>query len=162
MTLMEWRIVSTLVDEADNDDGIRGERLAYHLCPFPRRRGGSLVVPKIGDNAAGDDPLEGYRRMDVLISPVLVENGASMLVVMRIARDDDDDDIDGSATRAYVAKIGLAGRRTSWTRHGLIGTRARLSRFWKGWHASDWRLPMRRRTRERYVPGMMTTAARSS
>ena len=154
--------MSTLVDEADNDDGIRGERRAYHLCPFPRRRGGSLVVPKIGDNAAGDDPLEGYRRMDVLISPVLVENGASMLVVMRIARDDDDDDIDGSATRAYVAKIGLAGRRTSWTRHGLIGTRARLSRFWKGWHASDWRLPMRRRTRERYVPGMMTTAARSS
>ena len=101
--------------------------------------------------------------MDVLVSPVLVEDGASMLVVMRVARDDDNDDnVDGSATRVYVAKIGPAGRRTSWMRRGLIGTRARLSRFWKGWHASDWRLPMRRRTRERYVPGMMTTAARSS
>lgn len=162
MTLMEWRIVSTSDDEADNDDGVRGERRAYRSYPFPRRRGGSLVLPKIDDNAAGDDPLEGYRRMDVLVSPVLMEDGASMLVVMRVARDDDDNDVDGSATCAYVAKIGLAGRRTSWTRRGLIGTRARLSRFWKGWHASDWRLPMRRRTRERYVPGMMTTAARSS
>jgi hypothetical protein len=100
--------------------------------------------------------------MDVLVSPILVEDGASMLVVMRVARDDDDNDVDGSATCAYVAKIGLAGRRTSWTWHGLIGTWARLSRFWKGWHASDWRLPMRRRTREQYVTGMMTTAARSS
>ena len=151
--------MSTLVDEADNDDGIRGERRAYHLCPFPRRRGGSLVVPKIGDNAAGDDPLEGCRRMDVLVSPVIVEDGALMLVVMRIARDDNDDDVDESATRACVAKIGLTGRRTLWTRRGLIGTRAHLSRFWKGWHASDWRLPMRRRMREQYVPGMMTTAA---
>jgi hypothetical protein len=162
MTLMKWRIVSTLDDEADNDDGVRGERRAYRSCPFPRRRGGSLVLPKIDDNAAGDDPLEGYRQMDVLVSPVLMEDGASMLVVMRVARDDDNNDVDGSATWAYVAKISLAGRRTSWTRCGLIGTRARLSRFWKGWHASDWRLPMRRRTRERYVPGMMTTAARSS
>ena len=162
MTLMEWRIVSTSDDEADNDDGVRGERRAYRSCPFPRRRGGSLVLPEIGDNTDGDDPLEGYRRMDVLVSPVLVEDGASMLVVMRVARDDDDNDVNGSATCAYVAKIGLAGRRTSWTRRGLIGTRACLSRFWKGWHASDWRLPMRRRTRERYVPGMMTTAARSS
>ena len=154
--------MSTLDGEADNDDGVRGERRAYCSCPFPRRRGGSLVLPKIDDNAAGNDPLEGYRRMDVLVSPVLVEDGASMLVVMRVARDDDDNDVDGSATCAYVAKIGLAGRRTSWTRRGLIGTRACLSRFWKGWHASDWRLPMRRRTRDRYVPGMMTTAARSS
>ena len=162
MTLMEWRIVSTSDDEADNDDGVRGERRAYRSCPFPRRRGGSLVVPEIGDNAAGDDPLEGYRQMDVLVSPVLVEDGVSMLTVMRVARDDDDDDVDRSATRAYVTKIGLAGRHTSWMRRGLIGTLARLSRFWKGWHASDWRLPMRRRTRERYVPGMMTTAARSS
>lgn len=127
MTLMEWRIMSTSDDEADNDDGVRGERRAYRSCPFPRRRGGSLVLPKIGDNAAGDDPLEGYRRMDVLVSPILVEDGASMLVVMRVARDDDDDDVDGSATRTHVAKIGLAGRRTSWTRRGLIGTRARLS-----------------------------------
>jgi len=116
MSLMEWRIVSTSDDEADNDDGVRGERRAYRSCPFLRRRGGSLVLPKIGDNAAGDDPLEGYRRMDVLVSPILVEDGASMLVAMRVARDDNDDDVDGSATRAYVAKIGLAGRRTSWTR----------------------------------------------
>jgi len=136
MTLMEWRIVSTLDDEADNDDGVRGERRACRSCPFPHRRGGSLVLPEISDNAAGDDPLEGYRRMDVLVSPVLVEDGASMLVVMRVARDDDDDNVDGSATHAYVAKIGLAGHRTSWMRRGLIGTRAHLSRFWKGWHCS--------------------------
>jgi hypothetical protein len=49
--------------------------------------------------------------MDVLVSPVLVEDGALMLVPMRITRDDDDN-VDGSATCAYVAKIGLAGRRT--------------------------------------------------
>jgi hypothetical protein len=157
MTLMEWRIVSTSDDEADNNDGVQGKRCAYRSCPFPRRRGGSLVLPEIGNNAAGDDPLEGYRRMDVLVSPVLVEDGVSMLVVMRVTRDDYNDDVDGSATRAYVTKIGLVGRRTSWMRRGLIGTLARLSRFWKGWHASDWRW----RTRERYVPGMMTTAARS-
>jgi hypothetical protein len=42
MTLMEWRIVSTSDDEADDDDGVRGERRAYRPCPFPRRRGGSL------------------------------------------------------------------------------------------------------------------------
>ena len=90
MTLMEWRIVSTSDDEADNDDGVRGERRAYRSCPFPRRRGGSLALPEIGDNTDGDDPLEGYRRMDVLVSPVLVEDGASMLVVMRVARDNDD------------------------------------------------------------------------
>ncbi len=112
--------MSTLDDEADNNDGVRGKRRAYRSCPFPRRRGGSLVLH-------GDDPLEGYRQMDVLVSPVLVEDGASMLVVMRVARDDADDDVNGSATCAYVAKIGLAGRRTSWTRRGLIGTRACLS-----------------------------------
>ena len=137
------------------------------LVPIPapaRRQPGPIGPPppaKIGDNAAGDDTLEGYCRMDVLVSPVLVEDGVSMLGVMRIARDGDDD-VDASATCTYVAKIGLVGHRTLWTRRGLIGTWAHLSRFWKGWHASDWRLPMRRRTRERYVPGMMTTAARSS
>ena len=43
--------------------------------------------------------------MDVLVSPVLVEDGASMLGAMRIARDDDND-VDGSATRTYLTKIG--------------------------------------------------------
>ena len=106
MTLMEWRIVSTSDDEADNDDGVRGERRAYRSCPFPRRRSGSLVLPKINDNAAGDDPLEGYRQMDVLVSSVLMEDGTSMLVVMRIARDDDeDDDDDGSATRVWRGAV---------------------------------------------------------
>ena len=62
--------MSTLDDEADNNNGgVWGERRAYRSCPFPRWRGGSLVLPEIGDNAAGDDPLEGYRRMDVLVSP---------------------------------------------------------------------------------------------
>ncbi len=119
MTLTEWRIVSKLDDEADDNN-----------IPTPARRQPGPVGPpppaEIGDNAAGDDPLKGNRRMDVLVSPVLVEDGASMLVAMRIARDDDDD-VDGSATRAYVTKIGLAGRHTSWTRCGLIGTWARLS-----------------------------------
>jgi hypothetical protein len=91
MTLMEWRIVSTSDDEADDDN-----------IPRPARRQPGPVVPpppaEISDNAAGDDPLEGYRQMDVLVSPVLVEDGASMLVAMHIARDDDDD-VDGSTTR---------------------------------------------------------------
>ncbi len=68
--------------------------------PAPARPQPGPVGPpppaEIGDNAAGDDPLEGYRRMDVLISPNLVEDGALMLVTMRVARDDDDD-VDGSA-----------------------------------------------------------------
>ena len=54
MTLREWRIGSTSDDAANTDDGVRGERRAYRSGPFPRRRGGSLVVPKISDNAAGD------------------------------------------------------------------------------------------------------------
>ncbi len=41
MTLMEWRILPV----------------------------GPPPPAEIGDNAAGDDPLEGYRRMDVLVSP---------------------------------------------------------------------------------------------
>jgi hypothetical protein len=51
--------------------------------------------------------------MEVLVFPVLVEDGALMLIAMRVARNDDDDDVEGSATHAYVAKINLAGRRTS-------------------------------------------------
>ena len=146
-------MLSTSDDEADDDDGVRGKRRAYRLCPFPRRRGGSLDLSALlPPPRSATTPLATIPSRDIAewtsSSPPSLWRMASMLVAMRVARDDDDD-VDGSATRAYVAKIGLAGRRTSWTRRGLIGTRARLSRFWKGWHVSDWRLPRRRTTRER-------------
>ena len=74
---------------------------AYCSCPFPRLCGSSL------DLSALLSFFKGHCQMDVL-----VEDGASMLVTMRIARNDNKDNVDGSATHAYVTEIGLAGRHT--------------------------------------------------
>ncbi|KAL3800414.1 hypothetical protein ACHAW5_009092 [Stephanodiscus triporus] len=131
MALTEW-IVSTSDD--DEVDGVarREGRASRTTRPFPRRRDGTLDLsallpppPRLEDDdddasaaaaATGGgegmeaDPLVGYRRLDVLAPPVIAGDGASMLFVIRVARDDDDDDdddVDGSATRAYVVRIGL-------------------------------------------------------
>ena len=113
---------STSDDEADADDGVWGERRTYHSCPFPRRRGGSLDLSALlPPPRSATTPLTTIPSRDIAewtsSSPPSSWRMASMLVAMRVARDDDDN-VDGSATRTYVAKIG-----------GLIGTRARLSRF---------------------------------
>jgi hypothetical protein len=107
MALREW-IVSTSSDYDDNNgvEGRRREGRTSRYCPFPRRIDGTLdlsalVSPSAMTEGGEDSPLEGYRRLDVIAAPILASDGASIIVAIRIAMDDNDE-----ATRAYVVRIG--------------------------------------------------------
>ncbi len=125
MALREW-IVSTSFDDDEDGGGIDGRLREGRTSPFrlfPRRIDGTLDLsalvkpssrsdhggPPPDDSANsmaegwGDGPLEGYRRLDVLAAPILVADGASIIIAIRISMDDGRDD---EATRAYIVRIG--------------------------------------------------------